>query len=334
MVWHEYATLHTICRRLGTESADRGSQTAWYREHAMTLPDATSRAQAANEGAWIADRRPYYDVWPAVVDSLAHVALDLDASLIRLPLRQMLLRYSVGHELAAGTRRVRTIFAARQATGRGEGLALWCDVGEVRSSVPIYSYLVFALTSGRTVEHCMAALDRVETDDAAETHALWSAVVRTVVTTCLLGQDPDLVRPVVLAADEAEYEATGDARLVERAVKRGRRGWSIGRHVESSPHYRRPHFSLRWTGAGRAVPKVVPVKGSIVHRRRLAEVPTGRLDDLVCKLCGRPVASAADVWECEACAKDISRPTIVAENPQTFGVDRHRSGIGRGKTMT
>jgi hypothetical protein len=42
-----------------------------------------------------------------------------------------------------------------------------------------------------------------------------------------------------------------------------------------APHYRRPHLSLVWTGHGRAVPKIVPRRGSVVHREVVAKVPSG-----------------------------------------------------------
>ena len=49
--------------------------------------------------------------------------------------------------------------------------------------------------------------------------------------------------------------------------------------MEVVPHYRRPHMALVWTGAGRAVPKVVPRRGSVVHRDR----PTNELIDVLSK---------------------------------------------------
>ncbi len=39
--------------------------------------------------------------------------------------------------------------------------------------------------------------------------------------------------------------------------------------------YRRPHMALVWTGQGRAVPKVVPRRGSVVHREKVERVPSG-----------------------------------------------------------
>jgi hypothetical protein len=95
----------------------------------------------------------------------------------------------------------------------------------------------------------------------------------------LLDQDPDLIEPDVLADDRRRYEETRDAALVARAVRRGKRGWNIGAHLDVSPHWRRPHFALRWTGPGGAVPRVVPVKGAVVRLHSLKQVPSGRIAD-------------------------------------------------------
>jgi hypothetical protein len=40
-----------------------------------------------------------------------------------------------------------------------------------------------------------------------------------------------------------------------------------------------PHFGLRWTGEGRKIPKIVPIKGSVINKKLVAEVPTGYEDD-------------------------------------------------------
>ena len=49
---------------------------------------------------------------------------------------------------------------------------------------------------------------------------------------------------------------------------------NVGQQIEVMPHYRRPHPALVWTGHGRAVPRIVMRKGSVVHREVLARVPT------------------------------------------------------------
>ena len=52
--------------------------------------------------------------------------------------------------------------------------------------------------------------------------------------------------------------------------------WNVGRHIEVAPHYRRPHMTtLGWAGQGRAAPKIVPRRGSVVHREAVEKVPSG-----------------------------------------------------------
>jgi hypothetical protein len=62
----------------------------------------------------------------------------------------------------------------------------------------------------------------------------------------------------VLADDRAKFHETGDQKFVEKARRRGKVGWDVGRKIEVIPHYPRPHLILVWTGRGRAVPRIVP----------------------------------------------------------------------------
>ncbi len=99
--------------------------------------------------------------------------------------------------------------------------------------------------------------------------------VRIALSLCLLANDPDIIQPDVLADDRRKYEETGDQKYVDKAVRRGKRGWVVGAHLDVSPHWRRAHFGIRWTGKGAAVPKIVPIKGAVVKRSKLTDVPTG-----------------------------------------------------------
>ena len=92
---------------------------------------------------------------------------------------------------------------------------------------------------------------------------------------CLLENDPSIISPDVLSKDRDRFEQTGDEKYVDKAHRRGKVGWDGGRQVEVMPHYRRPHLRLAWTGPGRAVPKIVPRRGSIIHRRAVEKVPSG-----------------------------------------------------------
>jgi hypothetical protein len=99
--------------------------------------------------------------------------------------------------------------------------------------------------------------------------------VRLCCTLCLLEDDPSVIEPDVLSKDRARFEQTGDEKYVAKAHRRGKVGWNVGRRIEVAPHYRRPHLMLAWTGKGRSVPKIVPRRGSIVHRQVVEKVPSG-----------------------------------------------------------
>ena len=99
--------------------------------------------------------------------------------------------------------------------------------------------------------------------------------IRLCCSLCLLENDPSIISPDVLADDRAKYDQSGDQRFVDKAHRRGKVGWDVGRHVEVSPHYRRPHMTLVWTGHGRVLPRIVPRRGSVVHREVVEKVPMG-----------------------------------------------------------
>lgn len=108
---------------------------------------------------------------------------------------------------------------------------------------------------------------------ALEIHRM---VLKTALGIMLLASDPDYCKRVILADDEGKT-LTSEQRLKaeEKAIRRGKIGFDIGRNIEVSPHFRRPHFAIRWTGKGGSVPKLTLVKGSVINAGLLAEVPTG-----------------------------------------------------------
>ena len=124
---------------------------------------------------------------------------------------------------------------------------------------------------------------RLEQFDAKALHN-WQ--VRTSILAALfvllLKDDQSVVQPEVLGRDEPNYDRANEAQrqvMVDRARRRGKVGWSIGKEYETCPHYRRPHFAIRWTGAGRSTARLTPIKGSVVHREVMTRVPTGRYVD-------------------------------------------------------
>jgi len=163
---------------------------------------------------------------------------------------------------------------------QGTGLSVLVDIGELMGEigVPVYTYRNFPRKPGLTVEQSLASLGTkglfadigVQVPDS-----LVMDCVRLCCSLCLLENDPSIISPDVLADDRAKYEATGDQKYIEKARRRGKLGWDVGKHIEVIPHYRRPHMTLVWTGTGRAVPRVVPRRGSVVHREVVGKVPMG-----------------------------------------------------------
>jgi len=161
----------------------------------------------------------------------------------------------------------------------GRGLSILIDVGEVMGSegIPIYTYRNFRRQEGLTVEEAIKELGSNELAELGVQipDTLINDCVRLCCSLCLLEHDPSVIEPDVLSKDRARFEQTGDEKYVAKAHRRGKVGWNVGRRIEVIPHYRRPHMALVWTGRGRAVPRVVPRRGSVVHREVVEKVPSG-----------------------------------------------------------
>lgn len=88
-----------------------------------------------------------------------------------------------------------------------------------------------------------------------------------------LGSD-FIVDDVPLAVDVDKWERTKNKALIDKARRRGVIGWDLGKHVETGPHMRRPHFGIRWKGTGHSRPELVPIRGCIVNGKKL-KMPEG-----------------------------------------------------------
>ena len=180
------------------------------------------------------------------------------------------------------------------------GVCIWIDIEEPLSSVrdlddgnivPVMQHPLAPTT--KTYRHfgCCPGMTIVDSLQAQRHHMSAGFGVRipediiqdlfkVVATLCLFDNDPDIVEPLVLNKDKEKFDRTGDPKYVEKAKARGNYGWDIGRKIEVSPHVRSASpAALYWTGPGRKTPRIRFRKGCVVKRHRMAEVPTGYLDD-------------------------------------------------------
>ncbi|MHB1035143.1 MAG: hypothetical protein ACYC35_12660 [Pirellulales bacterium] len=287
MEFHSFTTMRDWTRR--AMPGDRlGSDIDHFYQQAtsdaLRARSAQFLAQILNERDWERGKRPYYNVYPSIIPMLTRLDLDLETSLIHVPLPALCVRLPKdqaqnplkfdwkGKEIA-----IRCMLLGE--INDGGGISVLIDIGETMPEIgfPIYTYRNFRRREGLTVED---ALRELKTDWSAEMGiAVPSSViddcVRLCCSLCLLENDPEVISPDVLADDRSKYETSGDQKYVDKAHRRGKIGWDVGRHIEVIPHYRRPHMALVWTGRGRVVPKIVPRRGSVVHREVVEKLPSG-----------------------------------------------------------
>lgn len=235
------------------------------------------------EQNWLNARRPYYKAFPCVVDALSRVSLDIRQCDLQLGSRMFAIRFADGNEPKVGKGKLFSILTAATADSFLFMSQLMDEDGLICCQCRTHK-LDKQVTLEEEIQWFTHNPSGKITHDAVETFHLFSIETMRVATrislTChLLADDPSIITPDVLSSDRERYNGETDEAWKQRAVDRARRrgvvGWNIGADYEVCPHYRRPHFGLRHTGKGKTIPRIVPIKGAVVHRNKLTEVPTG-----------------------------------------------------------
>jgi hypothetical protein len=242
------------------------------------------------EKFWYEESRPYYKVWPGIQKSLTRVSLDCSMRLLPLPKNKVIaIRLSEGEELDFGRTKVPSLIGAciESLDQQKIDLMMILKLPQFNSVLP--GMLVCTTLTGthgtiqEEIEERFSQEVQLATTEFPSSLMQWDQeqlvgfkrAYKLFISLLLLMDDPSFIKPEVLASDREEFSRTKDEKLVEKAKRHGVVGWNVGEEYETIPHLRRPHFGLRWTGEGRQIPKIVPVKGSIVHRDKLTRVPTG-----------------------------------------------------------
>jgi hypothetical protein len=240
--------------------------------------------QLQSEHDWVEARRPYYNIYPSVAEAFTKVDLSkVDCSMIKLPVQDLMIRFQVGRELyASKTTKVRSILVRENVTiYEKRGWLAAINTGVMSGEIPVHTVVGCRMQAGTTIaDHLQKGRAMPLTDDTIDTEAV-DNVFRLVATLCLLKDNPEIIEPIPLEADRAKWDRNHDPALIDKAARRGNRGWSVGAHIDVAPGFRRPHFAIRWCGPGGRDPQVRPIKGCLVHRQKITEVPTGHLDDVV-----------------------------------------------------
>jgi len=226
-------------------------------------PDRYEKMYLQSERFWYLANRPYYNLFPIIQSMLGDVPLDIKLSALHLPVESLYVRFP--------------------ANSRFIGL-LMSDQPDSLFFTLYYRDAEKELTfeSGRVIK--APYMDKTISEIRSE-QPLGLCPLKIFVAISILSDSPEFIQPVILSKDLLKWKNGDDEtrkQLAEKAIRRtGKTGFNVGKEIqetyETTPHFRRPHLALFWTGKGRAVPKMILRKGCAVKPRELTTVPTGYL---------------------------------------------------------
>lgn len=258
--------------------------------------DPLSFRHAEFELNWRRNNKPYYDVYPCIVPMLKSLKLDFPSSQISKPsgLDQLLVRLPEGEMCKFLWISFGISAAKRHSDQLVNCVTIGFDFGErVQRGdllLPVHEIRIIPLTN-RNFDETIAGLSRDPRSIGDEPDSqIMQDYTKLALTICMLGEDEDLIQPQVLTDDERKLTEQNKMKLVDKARRRGKHGYSIGKDLDfggldatksedgKCPHYRKPHLAVVHYGKGRIETKIVLRRGSVINKSKLLEVPTGYLN--------------------------------------------------------
>lgn len=254
---------------------------------------------------WTEADKPYYNIYPAIVPMIERLTLDIPCDAITLPDHVINIRLPKPpyNPFVSDDIIIRSIIFGRQPVAKEkgskelvDGICLGVDIGEITvdnkprilspteqmpyGAFPVYTFKNFPLLPERTIDQVAESLPyHTSWLKGLETpKSLILKAIKLVCCVCLIGDDPDIITPDILAKDRDKFDKATDEQkeaIISRAKRRGKNGYNIGADIDKIPHYRRSHLAIVWTGKGRVKAKIIMRKGSIVHREIITKIPTG-----------------------------------------------------------
>jgi len=244
------------------------------------------------EKSWWELERPYYNVWPSVFQMIEDVDLDVPMRCLSLPYPSMAVCFSEGTKYGLASCLVSVIKYENQLVvslaanvfWNGELLTVW-RWGKVKGDEP---FSVFARCRDDAGNWKRQRYSEEVMSEEEESRIL-DLLCHIFCGVSILANDSTLVQPIVLNRDLMKYKSADEATkkyLEDRAARINGRGFGVGEKLESelkvessvSPHIRKPHMALFWTGKGRTIPVLQLRRGAYIHRSDVTKVPTGYMD--------------------------------------------------------
>jgi hypothetical protein len=270
MKFHDWETYYQIAGKTEQERLG-GNPETFYDCVRPTLEGSFSELELwlfDAEQRWYRNMRPYYKAWPGIITSLIGLNLNMKSEEIPSPkFNEMAVRFCDNDN---GT--IASMFFEFEPVQGGRQLGVRFSV----NGEPRFIQGGITLADGRIIQDAIdCAFDNASGRGDVEYFYQYTRAIKIALTIAILADDPSIIEPDVLSKDELAYERTKDQKYVDKARRRGKVGWHIGKTFESMPHYRRPHPALFHTGKGRAIPRIVFRSGCVVHREKMTKVPTG-----------------------------------------------------------
>jgi hypothetical protein len=224
---------------------------------------------ASNESFWTESNRPYYEIYPSVIEMLLRTSLKFELNDLRLPMgfTNLLLKFPMdSNNKIVNDLNVQSVLLSENIIKDDCLLTMTClDTNFLKKTAEI------GYSKGENGEEVVNRIERSRDKEAS----LASKIFRMYVSICLIGNDPEFIEQCVLSADERIINDSNRTKLQDRAVKRGKFGFKFGSKLEMVPHIRSAHMCWVRYGKGRNERKYVLRKGSIIHRNKIEKVPTG-----------------------------------------------------------
>lgn len=247
------------------------------------------KAWAIAELRWWNSERPYYNVYPSILEMLLDVSLEVPLSAVVFPHDALLIRLPAG----VATTRLKTVFVSAVEDPSNKELMWFTAVTQRAVSKDEVCIDTFVANKNQSIESLHLSRDLLEGMDLRYQMAGDQEVRKALqvsVGVSILANDPNFVQPIVLNRDKLKYANADDATkayLEARAARLQGRGFTVGEQLEKdlaaekhdvSAHIRRPHMAMFWTGKGREIPRLQLRRGCLVKPHDITTVPTGFMD--------------------------------------------------------
>lgn len=242
------------------------------------------------EQRWWEYERPYYNLWPSVLEMIRDVALDVPMRCLKLPYPAMAVCFpedtkeglsSFLVSVNKGVSREFLVSITANVIVDGQTLVVW-RWGQLDGDEP---FVVFANCREKPKEWKREGGSEISEEQESR---ILEMVCHVFCGVAILANDPTIVQPIVLNRDLLKYNNSDEATkkyLEDRAARINGRGFGVGEGLENelkstsvSPHVRKPHMALFWTGKGRTIPVLQLRRGAFIHPAEATEVPTGYMD--------------------------------------------------------